>query len=175
MAIQFVLSPQTAWESVTENRPGLYRSFLLPIWGVIIIVSFTGGWLLNVNGSVGLGIRNMIFEIFSLFASFHMSSFLLNEYAGKLTDIGKNIDKARVFVAYSSSIIYLVEIAVAIFDDFFFLWLFVLYTFYIVYAGAEEYYKITSERRTNFMIITSLLILIMPFIMKSVLSMMTKI
>jgi len=170
-----VLSPQTSWETISDKKTGLYREFLLPIWGTIVLLSFAGGWLFTANASFGLGIRNMIFEIFSLFGSFHISSFLLNEYIGKLTDVERNLDKTRIFVAYSSSLIYLIEIIVALFDDFFFLWLFVLYTFYIVYIGAGEFYKITAERRNNFMVITSLLILIMPLILKSVLSMMTRI
>ncbi|NDW19643.1 DUF1282 domain-containing protein [Dysgonomonas sp. 216] len=169
-AIQVMFSPTEAWENILENKHNIYREFLFPIWGVILVLSFIGGCFFTYNASFELGVKNLLAEGLILFASFHISSFFMNEYAGKLTDVGKNLKKTQVFVAYSSSVIYLIEIAVALFDDLFFLWLFAFYTPYIVYIGAGIYYGIIPERRTNFMLLASAFILGMPLILKSGLS-----
>ena len=169
-AIQVVFSPQTAWEEISEKKTNLYRDFLFPLWGIIVFLSFIGGWLFARNGGLELGFKSLITEAFILFGSFHVSSFCMNEYAGHLTDVGRNRRKSQVFVAYASSLVYLIEIVVALIDDFFFLWLFALYTLYIVYIGAEIFYKIIPERRTNFMLLASFFILGMPIILKACLS-----
>jgi len=175
MAVRMVFSPQEAWKEILEEKKNLYKDFLLPIWSIILLLSFVGGWFFARNGSFELGVKNLIVESFILFGSFHISSFCMNEYVGRLTDVGKNLKNTQKFVAYSSSLIYLIEIVVALFNDFFFIWLFALYTPFIVYVGAEVFYKIIPERRTNFMLLVSTFILIMPLILKTALSMMTKV
>lgn len=171
-AIEMVFSIDTAWETIAEQRPNILRKFLLPIWGLIIAASFIGGWLISRDGSIELGIKSAMSETFILFISFYISSFCLNEYVKKLTDVEKGLKQTQIFVGYSSSLVYLIDIIVSLANDLFFLWLFSLYTFYIVYMGADIFYKITTERRANFMIISSLLILGMPLLVKYLLSVM---
>jgi len=171
-AIQMVFSIETAWQSIAEKRPNVYRELLIPLWTLIVLSSFIGGWLISRDGSIEFGVKNAISEIFTLFIGFYASSFFLNEYIKNLTDVEKSLKQTQIFVAYSSSLVYLVDIMVSLVNDLFFLWLFSLYTFYIVYVGAEIYYKIIPERKTNFMIIASLLILGLPIIAKYLLSMM---
>ena len=122
------------------------------------------------DGTIEIGIKNVISEVFVLFVSFNVSSFILNEYVKNLTDVECGLNRARIFVAYSSSLVYLINMVVSLVPDFFFLWLFALYTFYIVYLGAEIFYKITSQRKTNFMIIISLVVLFVPLFLRSCIS-----
>lgn len=171
-AIEMVFSLESTWKSIASKKTSKHIDFLIPLWTLIVISSFLGKWLISRNGSLELGIKTGISEIFILFIGFYASSFLLNEYIKRLTDVDENLKKTQVFVAYSSSLIYLVDIIVSLANDLFFLWLFTLYTFYIVYIGAEIFYKIIPERKTNFMITASLLILGMPLIVKYLLSMM---
>ncbi|GAB6010773.1 YIP1 family protein [Viscerimonas tarda] len=174
MAIQVIFSPQLAWEYISMRRfTNLYRGFIAPLWISLVVSAFIGGWLVSADSSFELGLKNLIIEAFILFVGFHISAFLLNEYIGKLTDVEKGLKNAQVFVAYSSSLVYMVGIIVSILPDFFFLWLFSIYTFYIVYAGSEIYYRIIPEKRMNFMVIASLLIIGVPIIIRTCLSMMT--
>ncbi|MFR9165313.1 MAG: YIP1 family protein [Dysgonomonas sp.] len=170
LAIQFVLSPQTAWESLQEKEPKLYKDFLMPLWGLVVLASFLGGWFITRDSSLELGIKNAIIETFTLFVGFHVASFILNEYINKMTDVEKGLRRTQWFVACSSSLVYLLDMVVALVNDFFFMWLFSLYTFYIVYIGAEIYYKVIPERKVNFMLIASILILGIPLIVKLCLS-----
>lgn len=171
-AIEMVFSIDTAWKSIAERKSNVYKTFLTPIWSLIILSSFIGGWLISREGSIAFGIKSAIASAFILFVGFYVTSFLLNEYIKKLTDVEKSLKQTQIFVAYSSSLVYLINIIVSLANDLFFLWLFSLYTFYIVYMGSEIYYKIIPERKTNFMIIASLLILGVPLIVKQLLSMM---
>lgn len=170
---QMIFTPQIAWEYVSVRRgTNLYKGFLLPLWIIIIVAAFIGGCFVSANSSFEQGLKNLITETFVLFVGFHVSSFLLNEYTNKLTGIEKGLKNAQVFVAYSSSLIYLIAIIVSILPDFFFLWLFSIYTFFIVYVGAEIYYKVTVDKRTNFMLVTTFIILGTPMILRWFLSIM---
>lgn len=169
-AIQMVFSLETTWKHIATTQTSLYRNFLLPLWALIVISSFIGKWLISRNGSLELGVKTAISEVFILFIGFFVTAFILNEYIKRLTDVIKNIKATRIFTAYSSSLIYLVDIIVSLANDLFFLWLFTLYTFYIVYVGAEIFYRIIPERRVSFMVIATVLILGIPLVVKYLLS-----
>jgi len=169
-AIQMVFSVETAWGRIAASKASLYRNFLLPLWTLIVISSLIGKWFISRNGSFELGVKAAISEVFILFIGFFVTAFILHEYIKRLTDVNKNIKASRIFVAYSSSLVYLVDIIVSLANDLFFLWLFTLYTFYIVYVGSEIFYRIIPERKVNFTITASLLILGVPLIVKYFLS-----
>jgi hypothetical protein len=170
-ATRMIFSPQIAWEyaSMKQNN-NLYKGFLFPLWAVICLSAFVGGWFVSAEGSIELGFKNLVIEAFILFIGFYISSFLLNEYITTLANIEKGQKNTRVFVAYSLSPYYLIGIITSVLPDFFFLWLFAVYTAYIVYTGAEIYYLIGSEKRVNFMAIATIIIIGVPLILKMLLS-----
>lgn len=174
-AIEMVFAQIKGWKAVAKDEPNPYKQFLYPIWFLIMISSFIGGWLITEEGTFETGLKNMITEGFIVFVSFHVSSFLLNECIRNKDKSEKDLKRTRIFVAYSSSLIYLIDIIVSLINDFFFLWLFSLYTVYIIYNGAEIFYKVKNTQQKNvFMVVASVLILGMPLILKFFLSLMIK-
>jgi len=165
-ALQVIFSTQAVWKITLRTKVNLYNDFLLPLWILIIAASLLGGWFFTQNGSFEIGLRNAIIEFFTICVGFYIASFFLNESIASYTEEEKNLKKTKIFVAYSSSLLYLIDICVSIFSDFFFLWLFVLYTFYIVYIGASTFYKISIDKRGSFMVIASLLIIGIPLLIK---------
>lgn len=169
-AIQVVFSIEIAWKRISKGETDVYREFLYPIWTLIVASCFIGGWLISKDSSFELGLKNVIVEVFTLFIGFQISLFFFREYLDKNTDIDQTAKKPAVFVAYSSSLLYLIDIVVALINDFFFLWLFSVYTFYIVYQGAEIYYKVPRIKKNRFMLVVSLLIMGVPLILKYIFS-----
>ena len=168
-ASRVIFSPQVAWEYISmRGTINLYKKFLIPLWVIIIVSAFIGGLFVSADNSFEHGIKNLIIDAFVLYVGFHMSVFFLNEYAKKQEVAEKDRKKAEIFVAYSSSLIYLVNIIVSILPAFFFLWLFSIYTFYIVYIGAEIYYQIIPEKRMSFMTVATLFIIGIPLILRSI-------
>lgn len=169
-AIQVVFSIEVAWRRISKRKIDLYREFLFPIWMLIVASCFMGGWLISKDSSFELGLKNVIIEVFSLFIGFQISVFFFREYLNKNTEINRNGKSPSVFIAYSSSLLYLIDIVVALINDFFFLWLFSVYTFYIVYRGAEIYYKVPQIKKINFMLVVSLLVMGVPLVLRYVFS-----
>jgi hypothetical protein len=172
-AIRMIFSPQIAWEYVSMRRDAnLYKGFLIPLWAIICLSAFIGGCFVSAESGIELGFKNFIVEVFVLFIGFYISSFLLNEYVATLTGVEKGLKNARVFAAYSSSLLYLVGIIASVLPDFFFLWLFAVYTAYMVYVGAGIYYLIIPEKQVNFMAVTTTVIIGVPLALRLFLSMM---
>lgn len=169
-----IFSPQISWEYVSMRQDAnLYKGFLVPLWTIICLSAFAGGCFIAANSSLELGFKNLIVETIVLFIGFYITSFLLNEYVATLPGMTKKIKNARVFVAYSSSLLYLVGVIASVLPDFFFLWLFAVYTAYIIYVGAGIYYLIIPEKQVKFMTAATTLIIGVPLILRLFLSMMT--
>lgn len=175
LAIRFVFAPDKSWQIVSNrkyNKAPHY--FLFPLWSIIVLFAFIGNYFLRENGSFEAGIKMAIIEVISLLGSFYISGFILNEYVSTLKPQIKDRKKAQSFIAYGSALMYLIYIFVAMFKDFFFLWLFSFYTLYIVSVGADIFYKIDAKNRTNFSVIATILIVAMPLIIKYSLSLIVK-
>ena len=59
-------------------------------------------------------------------------------------------------------------------SEFTLLWLVVIYTIYIVYAGADEFLRIAENKRVSFTVIASLLVVLLPLIIKILLELLVK-
>jgi len=70
------------------------------------------------------------------------------------------------FVGYSSALIYAMYLILAIFPDYSFLQLFLLYTIYIIWEGASVYMQIPENERNRFTAIATATILLSPFIVE---------
>lgn len=175
LTIKFIFSPAEAWTVVNcRKNDRIPTSFLFPLWIVIILFALIGSWFLLPNGSFELGLKNALTQTISLFGAYYISSFILNEYIAATVPQKKNLRKAQNFIAYASALMYLINIVVAMFKDFFFLWIFSFYTFYIVSVGAEIFYRFNAQRRTQFSALATLLIIVMPLIIKYSLSLIVK-
>ena len=75
------------------------------------------------------------------------------------------------FVGYSSSLMFTLNIVLQLLPEFFFLQVFVLYTFYIIWEGAVSYMKIGEQERMKFTFITTIVVLATPFVIEKMMGM----
>ena len=68
------------------------------------------------------------------------------------------------FVGYSSALMFTLNIVWMLLPDVFFLYIFILYTFYIVWEGATIYFSVGDAQRMKFTTISTLLIIATPHI-----------
>lgn len=73
------------------------------------------------------------------------------------------------FVGYSSSLMFALNIVLMLLPEFFFLRIFILYTFYIVWEGAGPYMQVEENIRLKFVGIATAVILITPALIEFVL------
>lgn len=75
------------------------------------------------------------------------------------------------FVGYSSSLMFALNIVLMLLPEFFFLRIFILYTFYIVWEGAGPYMQVAENERLKFAGIATVVILLTPAVIEFVLFM----
>lgn len=70
------------------------------------------------------------------------------------------------FVGYSSSLMFALNIILMLLPEFFFLRIFILYTFYIVWEGARPYMQVEENERLKFAGIATVVILLTPAVIE---------
>lgn len=172
LLLAMIFSPKVVWKELSETKDNngfCEKRYLLPIFTLIALASFIGGYMDADCSRIQCAIKEMIVLMITVFGSLVISSYILNEYLSAFFPQYKGISKSRKFIAYASSMNYALYILVALLNDLFFLWAFSLYTVYLIYVSSFNYIKITEEsQRSRFVAIASLLVLVCPLLIKNV-------
>ncbi|MDR0682909.1 MAG: hypothetical protein LBG15_13835 [Dysgonamonadaceae bacterium] len=168
LLFQLITKPVPVWERLSEqqkkNNDDFYKSYLFPIIGTIALLSFVGIIISTETFNVQLALKRVILQVMIYGGSFYSVSFVLSSYIFPRFDLPVNKLLAERFTGYSSSLTYIVVMILSLFPSFFFLNLFLLYTVYIIWAGAIEFLKIREAFLMKFTMFTSILILLTPFL-----------
>ena len=95
----------------------------------------------------------------------------MNEIWQGLFKRKKDLNLWLRFVGYSSSLMFALNIVLQLLPEFFFLQVFVLYTFYIVWEGAISYMKVEEAERMKFTFISTVIILFTPVVIEKLMGM----
>lgn len=164
VVIQLLASPQKAWKDLhaeEDDHNEFLNNFLYPIFGIIALTTFIGGLWFTRDGNVELGLKNAIIRIVTVYGGYYIASYFLDEMAPRF-GLSKNSLRHQQFVVFSSVVLYALLVIMPLISDFFILWLSVLYTVYIVYTGAEIFMQVGEDKRMNFSVSATLLILLVP-------------
>ncbi len=163
-----IASPRKGWRRIIDKKIGhqdFINNFLFPIFGFVAITTFVGGFWLIEDGDIRWALKQTIVVVTALFGGFYGASHLLNEFFPKFT-LDKNLNKAQQFTGYSSVVLYVLFFVMSLLPEYTLLWLVVIYTLYIVFIGANEFLHIAENKRMSFTVISSLLIALLPLIIK---------
>lgn len=171
-----IIHPAKAWnilvnerEEEIKNNRYFFEVYLYPIWGIVALLAFIGVFFHKKDFDVQLAFRLTIKVIITLFAGFYLAVLLLSK-ALEYFSIKSNRKLCERFIGYSSALIYVIYLILAIFPDFSFLSLILFYTIYIIWEGAESYMQISEEQRPKFTFIASVIILSSPFIVEQIMT-----
>ena len=169
--VQIITTPEVAWRklSTNENHESFLNRYLYPIFGVISLNSFIGGLWFVAEGNLQTALKGSIISLVTVYGGYYIGSYILNEF---LPQFGMEKDEPKVqqFVGYASALMYTLFIVLPFLSDFFVLWVFVLYTTYIVYSGYGVYIIGKEESRMGFTGVATALILLIPAIINAILS-----
>ena len=98
-------------------------------------------------------------------------AYLMNEIWQGIFKREKDLKLWLRFVGYSSSLMFALNIVLMLLPEFFFLRIFILYTFYIVWEGAGPYMGVEEKIRLKFVGFTTAIILLTPAVIEILLSM----
>ena len=173
--IRTVTAPEISWRRLfaEENHESFLNRYLYPIFGVIALTSFIGGLWFVPDGNLQIALKNTIINVVTVYGGYFIGSYILNE---TLPRFGINKDESHVqqFVGYASALIYALFIILPFFSDFFILWLFSLYTAYIIYMGYGVFISGYKDSQMNFTWVATALILLTPALIKSILTFLIK-
>lgn len=174
--VQLIVASPTEWKEITKEGRSLNSfigHFFHPILGIISLTAFVGGLWFDREGGLPGALKNTIVSIVAVYGEFYIVSYALNETAARF-GLVKNPISYRIFTGYASVVIYLLYMLIPFLPDFFILWLLSLYTFYIVQAGAMYYLKVPAEKRLNFTLFASALIIVTPSLIRGVFTFLMK-
>ena len=168
-----IFQPAKTWSELADEKEeeivdndSFFKTYLYPVIGIVALLTFAGVFFHKKEFSVELALRLTINALISLFVGFYLASHLLSEMMLKFFSDKKQYKLCQRFIAYSSALIYVMYMVLALFSGYNFLLLILLYTVYIVWEGAVSYMQIPEEQRINFTMFASAIVLLSPFIIK---------
>ncbi|MDR2791267.1 MAG: YIP1 family protein [Tannerellaceae bacterium] len=163
--------PGRAWMLLTEKgeeRERVLSRFVYPLIGMVTLSAFLGVLLPHNGAGTEAALKAAIRELTAAFGGFFLTAYVLNELGVKLFHREKDIALWQKFTGYSSGLMYVLKIILALVPDLFFLQAFLLYTFYIVWEGAKVYMSVEKEDdRLRFTGVVTLVILIAPWLVEA--------
>lgn len=174
LVIAIVSQPARAWGMLAkreEKGDEFLSRFVYPLIGLVTVAAFLGVLFTRKEFDVELALKSSIKTLVSSFGGFYIGSYLLNELWLSVFKRPKDLKLCQRFVGYSSSLIFSLSIILMLLPEFFFLRIFILYTFYIVWEGAGPYMQIENKTRLKFVAITTAIILLTPALIEIILFM----
>lgn len=174
LVIAIVSQPARAWGMLAkreEKGDEFLSRFVYPLIGLVTVAAFLGVLFTRKEFDVELALKSSIKTLVSSFGGFYIGSYLLNELWLSVFKRPKDLKLCQRFVGYSSSLIFSLSIILMLLPEFFFLRIFILYTFYIVWEGAGPYMQIENRTRLKFVAITTAIILLTPALIEIILFM----
>ena len=173
LVVAIISQPGKTWESLSkreEDNEDFLSRFVYPLIGIVAVTAFLGILFTRKEFDVELALKSSIRTLVATFGGFYLASYLLNELWQGVFNRDKDMQLCQRFVGYASSLMFTLNIVLTLLPEFFFLRIFGLYTFYIVWEGAVPYMQIEEANRMKFVGYTTGLILLTPWIIEFVLS-----
>jgi len=170
--VLIISQPAKAWDLLTqkeEKDDEFLSRFVYPLIGFLTVAAFLGILFTRKEFNVELALKASIRTLVAAFGGFYLSVYLLNEMWQGVFKREKNLQLWQHFVGYSSTLMFTLNAVLMLIPEFFFLRIFVLYTFYIIWEGAPVYMHIEEKERLKFVGISTAVILIIPYLIEVIL------
>ena len=168
-AFNLIRHTRKEWQSIVDeekNSESVINNFVLPMVGLCALTAFLG--ILFQGKGFEKALVSAIRSLGKTFGGVYLSFFILQESA-KYFGLERNKVRFLQLTGYSFVIIFVIDLIVNLIPELFFLPILKLYIFYIVWEASELILKIKEEKRSQFVISASLLILISSYIIERVL------
>ncbi|MDH6533713.1 DUF1282 domain-containing protein [Parabacteroides sp. 52] len=170
--ILIISQPAKAWDLLAqkeEKGDEFLSRFVYPLIGLLTVAAFLGILFTRKEFDVELALKASIRSLLAAFGGFYLGAYLLNEIWQGVFKREKDFRLCQRFVGYSSSLMFALNAVLMLIPEFFFLRIFILYTFYIIWEGAPLYMYVEEKERLKFVGIASAVILIIPYLIEVIL------
>ena len=171
LLFKIIVEPAPTWKRLSEKEDkeneNFYKSYLFPVAGIIVLLSFAGV-LITYSFDVHVlqqAMKTVVKQMVVYGGSFYILSCTLSNFVFPRFNLPKDKLRAEKFTGYTSAFIYVVAMVKALFPVLFLLELLTLYTGYILWAGATHFLKINGNLILKFTIFAGIIILLTPFLL----------
>lgn len=167
-----IVNPQKGWKRVAAKRfthQIFINDYLFPIFGFIALTTFVGAMWVEESGNLQHALKQVMIVVSALFGGFYLASYLTELLYLKYEQM-KDSELIQQFVGYGSTVVYLLFFVMPLLSGFEILWLFILYTLFVVYSGVNEFLKISEKTRTIFTMGSFVVITFVPVLLYYILS-----
>ncbi|MDD2560410.1 MAG: hypothetical protein PHE04_07085 [Bacteroidales bacterium] len=172
---RIITAPAAAWKEITaetaENKPYL-SAYFYPLLALVGLAAFLNPFIHSQEAfrvELGQGIQTFIRVFTAYFASFFLSSLVLDRLFVSWLGLTPGKIKAEKLCVYSLTPLLLVRFFTFLVKDFFFLYIFVVYTVYIVWEASGGLYEMPNRLRGRFAALTTLVIMLSPILIEFIL------
>lgn len=169
-ALLLISSPARAWEEIgleTDNRR-VTAGFVYPLIGLSGLSVFIGclvshGW--SGPDSFQYAMTQCCAMAVSLFGGYYLAAYLLNLVRANVFTQEGDIALCQRFVGYAMVVTLLLRVVIGLLPDIIIVAVIAqLYTFYVVWEGAQSMMQVEDTQRVRFTVIASVIILLCPVI-----------
>ncbi len=168
--ISIISQPLQTWTKLAVKRDEKgdeYLSrFVYPLIGLATVAAFLGILFTRKEFDIEIALKASIKTLVSGFGGFYLASYCLNEILHSFFGREKQPELCQRFVGYASALMFVIHIVLMLLPEFFFLRIFVFYTFYIVWEGAIPYMGIAEGDRVKFASVATALIILLPAVIE---------
>ncbi len=174
LVLELISRPSKTWKSLAaerergiqegrnkEQHERFLSNYVYPFIGLMTVAAFIS-ICTRQEFDFEYALKSAILTLVSFFGGFYLASYVLGEVWRGLFKQPKDVRLCQSFVGLASSLMYVLEIVRLLLPDFFFLYVFVLYTFYIVWEGSIIYMKVDEAVRMKFTTLASLILILTP-------------
>jgi hypothetical protein len=167
--VLLLTKPEVAWPQFVKegfSNKQILKQFCYPLMGLASVLKILQeaifhrhpGYpihVLIVHGLVCFG---------SLLGAFYILQYVLKILMQKRYDITPTKEQSAIVIGYGLVLVFLLFIATAVLPSFFFLWIFYLYTAFLLWVAAEVVFKLKVEERGLFVIGMTFFMMIVPVV-----------
>ena len=177
--ISLISSPAKAWEEINleEDKRKVFMAFVYPMIGLcglsyLIGSLITNGW--SGPESFQIAMTDCCVVAVALFGGYFLAAYGINELRVRLCGFDNDMPLAQQFSGYALVVTFIIWIMNGVMPDFAIIgWIFQFYIVYVVWEGAPIIMKIQENRRFQFTILSSLLLLLCPVLIKFIFNKLT--
>lgn len=170
--IGLILKPGETWEQLSlqeEEHDKFLSHFIYPLIGLVALSAFLGILFTRKEFDFEVALKITIRTLVSVAGGFALGAYFLNEVWKSVFKQPANVVFCRLFVGYSSALMFVLNIVTALLPEFFFLQIFVLYTVYIIWEGSIAFMKIKEDMKLKFTVFASFIVIATPFVIEQAL------
>lgn len=153
---EIILTPKAFWtrtKSEPENQAELFTGFLIPLILIVSAAVFLGEFFRSTHFYMGFAIlkaiREIVLFLLQYFIAVYFTTTLMKSFGAE-----KNLEAARLLVAYSLTPFFLVSAVTGLFQFLYAVDILGVYSFYIFWIGGRELLEIPEQKRDSYLILT---------------------